>query len=252
MAEEKKDENKMKYNLQYVRGTLVGAPEFGVSEKGKEYATMSVARNFEIKGEKQVEFHNCIVPSTEVAKLKALNLEKGAKIEVQGKASFNTHENSKYNTLVAFEFNKMEAGQTPLHEKENVIEFTGNLADEPKFIEHETGLIASFPLAHNYKINKEGDKAVMYCNVSVFGKAAEILRDKNITQGSSVSVAGSLNSKSYEKDKKKMYTIQISSNFAKVNPSKDKVVDNDVTPEQVEAVEIDKENKTEKKKSMSK
>lgn len=68
--------------------------------------------------------------------------------------------------------------------------------------------IARFTLAINRQKTKEGKQECDFINCIAYGKTAELL-SKHLDKGSKISVEGHIQTGSYEKDGKKIYTTDV-------------------------------------------
>lgn len=91
----------------------------------------------------------------------------------------------------------------------NNVTLIGRLTRDPEIrymTDHERTCIARFSIAVNrpYK----GEKATDYPNIIVFGKQAENV-EKYLLKGSQVGISGRLQTGSYEKDGRRVYTTDV-------------------------------------------
>ena len=95
----------------------------------------------------------------------------------------------------------------------NKVQLIGNLGDNPKIINFESGKkLANFTVATNeYYKNSNGEKVTetQWHNLVAWNKTAEII-EKYLVKGSEVAVEGKLTSRSYEdKDGTKKYITEV-------------------------------------------
>lgn len=241
---EVKTENGLKFNEQGVKGNLVKAPEVKELEGGKKMVQFTVGVNETSKtGKVTTNFIDCSAFGKQAEKIESMNLEKGAYLEVGGKANFyETNKDDKgknyHNSITVNHIQELgkekgsNVGVETKFDKPNHIEIKGNLVKDPEFKNIPGGkLVAEITLAHNYIVgDKPEDKRVMYINANVFGKAAEALQNNKIEKGASVGVKGSIDNQNYvDKDGNKRQTVKINSNFVEINKSKEKVEDKEVS-----------------------
>ena len=94
----------------------------------------------------------------------------------------------------------------------NNVTLVGRLTKDPEIrymADHERTCIARFSLAVNR--HSKGEKQTDYPSIIVFGKQAEIA-EKWLSKGSQVGITGRLQTGSYEKDGRKVYTTDVIAN----------------------------------------
>lgn len=258
---EVKTENGLKFNEQGVKGNLVKAPEVKELEGGKKLVQFTVGVNETSKiGKVTTNFIDCSAFGKQAEKIEGFNLEKGAYLEVGGKANFyetsnddkvkNYHNSITVNHIQVLGKEKgSNVGVETKFDKPNHIEIKGNLVKAPEYKNLPGGkLVAEVTLAHNYIVgDKPEDKRVMYINANVFGKAAEAMQSNNIEKGASIGLKGSIENQIYtDKDNNKRQAVKINSNFVELSKSKDKVEDKEVS------VDVQAETKKAKSKAKNK
>jgi single stranded DNA-binding protein len=254
---EVKTDATLKFNEQGVKGNLVKAPVIKELESGKKMAQFTVGINETTKTGKVVtNFVDCSAFGKQAEKIESLNLEKGAYLEVGGKANFyetdvkdgngkNYHNSINVNYVQVLGKEKgSNAEIESKFERPNHIEIKGNLTKAPEYKDLPGGkLVAEVTIAHNYKVG-EGpeDKRVMYINANVYGKAAEAMKKNELDKGSSLGLKGSIENQSYvDKDGHNRQNVKVNSNFVELSKSKEKVEDKEVT------VDVQAETKSAKK-----
>lgn len=91
----------------------------------------------------------------------------------------------------------------------NNVSLIGNLTRDPEIRWSSDLAVARFSIAINRGKDKNGnDKGADYPNIVVFGKQAENC-EKYLSKGKKVSVTGHIQTGSYEKDGRKVYTTDV-------------------------------------------
>lgn len=97
----------------------------------------------------------------------------------------------------------------------NQVILTGRLTKDPE-IRYTTGsdpmCIASFTLAVDRISRKNEDKQADFPRIKAFGKTAENI-EKYVAKGSKVAVQGSIQTGSYEKDGRTVYTTDVVASY---------------------------------------
>lgn len=89
----------------------------------------------------------------------------------------------------------------------NIAILTGRLTKEPSITATNTTTVARFTLAVDRKFKKDGDQADFISCVA-FGKSAESI-EKYVTKGTKINLVGKIQTGSYEKDGRKVYTTDV-------------------------------------------
>lgn len=84
----------------------------------------------------------------------------------------------------------------------------GRLTKDPEIYGEGTGLIAKYTLAVDRRFKKEGQDTADFINCVCFSKSAEFA-EKYFKKGMKVAVVGRIQTGSYEKDGRKIYTTDI-------------------------------------------
>lgn len=117
----------------------------------------------------------------------------------------------------------------------NQVTLIGRLTKDPDVRYTQDGMcVARFSVAIN-RFNKE--KGVDYPNVIVFGKTAENC-EKYLSKGSQVGISGRIQTGSYEKDGRKVYTTDVVANSVEFLSRKEKD-DNYDMPDNFSALDED-------------
>lgn len=92
----------------------------------------------------------------------------------------------------------------------NNVTLTGNIVRDPEVRYTEQGLaIAMFSVALNRGKDKDGnDRGADFPTCKAFGKTAELM-EKYVRKGDKVGIIGHIQTGSYEKDGKKVYTTDV-------------------------------------------
>ena len=92
----------------------------------------------------------------------------------------------------------------------NTVQLIGRLTRDPEVRYSQSGTaFASFSIAIDRGRDKEGnDKGADYPNISCVGKTAELV-EKYLTKGRQVGIIGRIQTGSYEKDGKRIYTTEV-------------------------------------------
>lgn len=90
----------------------------------------------------------------------------------------------------------------------NHVELIGRLTKDPEIYGEGTGLIAKYTLAVDRRFKKEGQDTTDFINCVCFSKSAEFA-EKYFKKGMKVAVVGRIQTGSYEKDGRKIYTTDI-------------------------------------------
>lgn len=93
----------------------------------------------------------------------------------------------------------------------NLVALTGFLAKDPD-VRYSQGAnsmaVARYTLAVDRKFKKEGEQSADFISCVTFGKNAEFV-EKYLKKGSSIAIVGRIQTGSYEKDGKRVYTTDI-------------------------------------------
>ena len=92
----------------------------------------------------------------------------------------------------------------------NTVQLIGRLTKDPDVRYSTTGTaFANFSIAIDRGKDKDGNsKGVDYPNIACFGKTAE-LAEKYLVKGKQVGITGRIQTGSYEKDGRKVYTTEV-------------------------------------------
>lgn len=248
--EQQKESRALAINKQTVKGNLVAAPNFKETKSGQLMAEFSVAHPVKKKSGMETNYISVAAFGKKAEQIKELNLEKGAFLEVSGKANFYELDGKAgkqyHNSIIANNTVVLEKGVKPSISNPNEIEIKGNLTHDPEFIQKGDMLIANLRLANNYKTSKDAaESSVMYYNVSLYGKTAEIAKENNISKGDTVGVKGNVENSQYQTDQGNRYTTKINAGYIELNNSKEQVVDMDNDNK----VDLSQEKGSEKKKN---
>ena len=94
----------------------------------------------------------------------------------------------------------------------NVVILTGNLARDPETTyPRENMVVTKFTIAVNRMSRKEGADTADFIRVTAFDKQAELV-GKYLRKGSKVGIEGRIQTGSYEKDGKTVYTTDVLAN----------------------------------------
>ena len=94
----------------------------------------------------------------------------------------------------------------------NMVILTGNLVRDPeKSFTNSNMAVTRFTIAVNRFTRKEGGDTADFIRVTAFDKQAELV-EKYLRKGSKVGVEGRIQTGSYEKDGKKVYTTDVIAN----------------------------------------
>ena len=94
----------------------------------------------------------------------------------------------------------------------NVVILTGNLARDPETTyPRENMVVTKFTIAVNRMSRKEGGDTADFIRVTAFDKQAELV-GKYLRKGSKVGIEGRIQTGSYEKDGKTVYTTDVLAN----------------------------------------
>jgi single-strand DNA-binding protein len=100
----------------------------------------------------------------------------------------------------------------------NIAILKGIIGKDPEYSYAGEMMIAKFSLAtsESRKKNDEWEKTTQWHSITVFGKTAENLKNKNIAKGDIVLVDGKISYSQWEKDGKKNYKTDIIANEVKI------------------------------------
>jgi len=102
----------------------------------------------------------------------------------------------------------------------NVVLLTGNLVRDPeKSFTNSNMAVTRFTVAVNRFTRKEGGDTADFIRVTAFDKQAELV-ERYLRKGSKVGVEGRIQTGSYEKDGKKVYTTDVIANRVEFLDSK--------------------------------
>lgn len=91
----------------------------------------------------------------------------------------------------------------------NSVNAVGRIASDPKISTTQYGTVARFPLALDRGKDKDGnDRGADFPSIVCFGKLAELI-EKYMGKGRLIAVEGRLQTGSYEKDGRKIYTTDV-------------------------------------------
>jgi len=94
----------------------------------------------------------------------------------------------------------------------NIVILSGNLARDPEKSYTGSGMaVTRFTIAINRYTKKEGAETADFIRVTVFDKQADLV-ERYLKKGSKVAVEGRIQTGSYEKDGKKVYTTDVIGN----------------------------------------
>jgi len=229
--ETKKESQALAVNKQTVKGNLVAEPNFKDTNSGHLMAEFSVAHPVKKKTGIETNYISVVAFGDKAEEIKKLNLNKGAFVEVAGKANFYELEGQAgkhyQNSIIANKTIVLEKGVKPSISNPNEIEIKGNLTADPEFVNKGDMLIANLRLANNYKTAKEAENKVMYYNVSLYGKTAEMAQQNNLSKGDTLGVKGSVENGQFTTDNGNRYTTKVNGGYIEMNSSKEQVIDND-------------------------
>ena len=93
----------------------------------------------------------------------------------------------------------------------NLVALTGRLTKDPE-VRYSQGAnsmaVARYTLAVDRKFKKEGEQSADFISCVVFGKGAEFA-EKYFRKGTKIDVVGRIQTGSYEKDGKRVYTTDV-------------------------------------------
>jgi len=92
----------------------------------------------------------------------------------------------------------------------NSVALVGRLARDPE-VRYSAGnqtAIAKFTVAVDRPFAKQGEQSADFISVTCFGKTAEFI-EKYFTKGKQIGITGRIQTGSYEKDGKKVYTTDV-------------------------------------------
>ena len=90
----------------------------------------------------------------------------------------------------------------------NFTMLVGRLTKDPQKIEANDKILCRFTIATNGNYTKDGERVTQFNNIIVWGNKAENCL-KYLTKGSLVSVLGEIQTRSYEVDGEKKYSMEI-------------------------------------------
>lgn len=90
----------------------------------------------------------------------------------------------------------------------NKVILTGRLVADPEIGTYGNTTVASYRLAVDRRIKKEGQPQADFLNCKVFGKATDFVA-KHLHKGIKIAIEGRIHTGSYEKDGVKHYTTDI-------------------------------------------
>ena len=76
------------YNKIQIIGNLGADPEIKQTGAGTNYALLSVATNRVVKGEKETEWHKCVVWDDKIADILAKYTKKGSRVLLEGRLTY--------------------------------------------------------------------------------------------------------------------------------------------------------------------
>ena len=76
------------YNKIQIIGNLGADPEVKQTGAGTNYAILSVATNRVVKGEKETEWHKCVVLDDKIADILAKYTKKGSRVLLEGRLTY--------------------------------------------------------------------------------------------------------------------------------------------------------------------
>ncbi|PKP47549.1 MAG: hypothetical protein CVT95_05530 [Bacteroidetes bacterium HGW-Bacteroidetes-12] len=232
--ETKKESQALAINKQTVKGNLAAEPNFKETKSGHLMAEFSVAHPVKRKTGIDTNYISVVAFGDKAEEIKKLGLDKGAFVEVSGKANFYELDGKAgkhyQNAIIANQTLVLEKGVKPTITNHNEIEIKGNLTADPEFVNKGDMLIANLRLANNHKTTKEGENKVMFYNVSLYGKTAEMAEQNKLSKGDTVGVKGSVENGQFATENGNRYTTKVNAGYIELNSSKEQVIDAEHAP----------------------